>query len=84
MYRTNLKFIAAFLLAGTFALNACNKAADQSTSVVENIQLPPVLQDKQATFYVLIKGQQLAKFNLQNLTTPESVVTLDGMESAEI
>ncbi len=83
MYRTNLKFIAVFLLAGTFAMNACNKAADQSTSVVENIQLPPVLQDKQATFYVLIKGQQLAKFNLQNLTTPESVVTLDGMESAE-
>ncbi len=84
MYRTNLKSVAVFLIAGTLGLNACKKAANQFTAAVENInQLPPVLVDKQATFYVLVKGKQLAKFNLQNITSAESMVDLDGMESGE-
>ena len=67
------------LAFSSLLLTSCDK--------LENIpvpEIPQVIKDKDATFYALVGGKQLAKFSLLTYKTAKSTVTIDGMESGEV
>jgi hypothetical protein len=67
------------LAFSSLLLTSCEKLAD--TPVPE---IPQVIKDKDATFYALVGGKQLAKFSLLTFKTARSTVTIDGLESGEV
>ncbi len=73
MYK--LKKLCACLLVCSFIINGCKKVDEER---------PPGFEKKDLDFYVLMKGKQLVKYNLQNLVKPGAAVDLAGMMTGEM